>query len=32
MEIDGVWDMAFEIVKERGSHVDDTNGRMAGQI
>jgi hypothetical protein len=28
MEIDGIWDMGFEIVKERGSHVNDTNRRV----
>jgi hypothetical protein len=25
MEVDGVWNMASELVEERRSHIDDTN-------
>jgi hypothetical protein len=28
MEIDSVWDMAFEVVEKRTPHVDDTNRAM----
>jgi hypothetical protein len=31
MEVDGVWNVALEIIGERRSHVNDPNRRMTGQ-